>query len=103
MWAQEILVFTTGTRFACSVSKKMYSTCILRHSCLGTKKNYVQKVNFNKNENYFENALNSLTNYCTKREGTKSYNLQYNTLVCWGVGTNDSSTKRLMFQVSFFS
>ena len=32
----------------------------------------------------------------------KSVNLQYNTLVCWADGTNDSSTKRLMFQVSFF-
>ena len=32
----------------------------------------------------------------------KSDNLQYNTLVCWADGTNDSSTKRLMFQVFFF-
>ena len=31
----------------------------------------------------------------------KSVNLQYNTLVCWADGTNDSSTKRLMFQVLF--
>ena len=27
---------------------------------------------------------------------------QYNTLLCWFTGTNDSSTKRLMFQVLFF-
>ena len=31
----------------------------------------------------------------------KSVNLQYNTLVRWADGTNDSSTKHLMFQVSF--
>ena len=29
--------------------------------------------------------------------------LQYNMLVRWVAGTNDSSTKRLMFQVFFFS
>ena len=34
--------------------------------------------------------------------GLKSDNLQYNTLVRWADGTNDSSTKRLMFQVLFF-
>ena len=32
----------------------------------------------------------------------KSYNLQYKTLVRWADGTNDSMTKRLMFQVLFF-
>ena len=32
----------------------------------------------------------------------KSENLQYNTLVRWADGTNDSSTKHLMFQVLFF-
>ena len=33
----------------------------------------------------------------------KSINLQYNTLVCWTHGTNDSLTKRMVFQVlSFF-
>ena len=32
----------------------------------------------------------------------KSVNLQYNTLVCWADGTNDSWTKLLMFQVLFF-
>ena len=32
----------------------------------------------------------------------KSDNLQYNTLDCWFAGTNDSSTKCLMFQVFFF-
>jgi hypothetical protein len=31
-----------------------------------------------------------------------SVNIQYNTLVCWVDGTNDLSTKRLMFQVLFF-
>ena len=31
----------------------------------------------------------------------KSDNLQYNTLVCWADGTNDSSTKHLTFQVLF--
>ena len=32
----------------------------------------------------------------------KSVNLQYNVMVRWVAGTNDSSTKRLMFQVLFF-
>ena len=32
----------------------------------------------------------------------KSVNLQYNMLVRWDIGTKDSSTKRLMFQASFF-
>ena len=32
----------------------------------------------------------------------KSYNLQYNTLVRQFAGTNDSSSKRLIFQVLFF-
>ena len=32
----------------------------------------------------------------------KSDNLQYNTLARWVDGTNDSSTKRLMFQAFFF-
>ena len=32
----------------------------------------------------------------------KFVNLQYNTLVFWFVGTNDSSTKHLMFKVFFF-
>ena len=32
----------------------------------------------------------------------KSDNLQYNTLVCWADGTNNSSNKCLMFQVLFF-
>ena len=32
----------------------------------------------------------------------KSDNLQYNTLVRWADGTNDSLTKRLTFQVNFF-
>ena len=33
----------------------------------------------------------------------KSDNLQYDTLVRWVAGTNDSWTKRLMFQALFFS
>ena len=32
----------------------------------------------------------------------KSDNLHYDMLVCWFAGTNDSSTKLLMFQVLFF-
>ena len=34
--------------------------------------------------------------------GQKSDNLQYNTLGRWVDGTNDSLTKRLMFQALFF-
>ena len=33
----------------------------------------------------------------------KSDNLQYNTLVCWFAGTNDSLTKCLMFKALFFT
>ena len=33
----------------------------------------------------------------------KSNNLQYNMIGCWVDGPNDSLTKRLMFQVLFFS
>ena len=33
----------------------------------------------------------------------KSGNLQYNTLAHWVAGTNDSSSKHLMFQALFFS
>ena len=33
----------------------------------------------------------------------QSVNLQYNTLVCWDDGTNDSWTKCLVFQVLFLS
>ena len=33
---------------------------------------------------------------------SKSVNLEYNTLVCWADGKNDSWTKDLMFQVLFF-
>ena len=36
------------------------------------------------------------------QSSVKSVNLQYNTLVCWADGTNDTSTKRLMFHVLFF-
>jgi hypothetical protein len=32
----------------------------------------------------------------------KSKNIQYNTLACWIAGTNDSSTKCLIFQALFF-
>ena len=38
----------------------------------------------------------------TRHGVLKSVNLQYNTLVCWADRTNNSSTKRMMFQVLFF-
>ena len=41
-------------------------------------------------------------NVSTQLNLYKSDNLQYNTLVCWVTGMNDSSSKRLMFQVLFF-
>ena len=40
--------------------------------------------------------------FLKKERQQKSDNLQYNTLVCWFARTNDSSTKRLMFQALFF-
>ena len=39
---------------------------------------------------------------CYYSNQLKSDNLQYNTLVRWANGTNDSLTKRLTFQVFFF-
>ena len=48
-------------------------------------------------------------NFCGSRPelarlfALKSDNLQYNTLVCWANGTNDSLTKGLTFQAFFFS
>ena len=43
-----------------------------------------------------------LTSSSTAMQYVKSDNLQYNTLGHWVAGTNDSSTKRLMFQALFF-
>jgi len=40
--------------------------------------------------------------HCREHYDYKSDNLQYNTLARWVDGTNDSSTKRLMFQALFF-
>ena len=43
-----------------------------------------------------------IVNCKTTKVNLKSDNLQYNTLVRWVAGTNDSLTKCLMFQVLFF-
>jgi hypothetical protein len=53
---------------------------------------------------YISNFLQGkCSRYILGRNGElKSFNLQYNTLRCWVDGPNDSSTKRLMFQVLFF-
>ena len=48
--------------------------------------------------NYIKTQMN-LVFYCQR--GQKFVNLQYNTLVCWADGTNNLSTKRLMFQLLF--
>ena len=45
--------------------------------------------------------MNNYMEKCKKSE-YKSNNLQYITLVCWADGKNNSLTKRLMFQTSFF-
>ena len=44
----------------------------------------------------------SITESDRSKSDLKSNNLQCNTLVCWAHVTNDSSTKRLMFQALFF-
>ena len=77
MWAQGITVFITGTRFA--VYAKIEFNLHFEVSMSWHKKEPCPKCDLqhSKNENYFENALNSLTNYCTKRdsrEGTKLKN-----------------------------
>ena len=46
--------------------------------------------------------MDFLGNYFFKNEPLKSDNLQYNKLVRWFAGTNDSLTKCLMFQALFF-
>ena len=46
-------------------------------------------------------SLRKLQQLIKIKEGLKSVNLQYNTLVRWADGTNDPSTKGLMFQVLF--
>ena len=46
--------------------------------------------------------LRVVPNYTNKFYLQKSVNLQYNMLIRLANGTNDSSTKRLMFQVLFF-
>ena len=54
---------------------------------------------------FFTKQTEEKTNYIWPsypREYNKSVNPQYITLVCWDAGTKDSSTKHLMFQVSFF-
>ena len=46
-------------------------------------------------------AIVKITNRLETVQDLESNNLQYNTLARWLTGTNDSSTKRLMFQVLF--
>ena len=45
-----------------------------------------------------ENDMDQLKN----KQLQKSVNLQYNKLVCWADGTNNSSTKHYRFQEFFF-
>ena len=56
----------------------------------------------NELQSHLNVVLDELAHVFAVRLVLKSDNLQYNTLVCWAYGTNDSSTKRLMFQVLFF-
>ena len=47
--------------------------------------------------------VGSMSMTFSRRAKQKSINLQYNTLVCWADGTNDSLTKCLMFKALFLS
>ena len=47
-------------------------------------------------------GIEKLYNNYPNSEKCKIVNLQYNTLVCWFAGTNDLSTKHLIFQALFF-
>ena len=78
---------------------------IHNHNHSQWKKNHFYfKINIIFNP-FDQNFITQLTHLSAVRwlHNQKSDNLQYNTLVCWVAGTNDSSTKRLMFQVLFFS
>ena len=56
----------------------------------------------NELQSHLNVVLDELAHVFEVRLVLNSDNLQYNTLVCWAYGTNDSSTKRLTFQVFFF-
>ena len=56
----------------------------------------------NELQSHLNVVLDELAHVFAVRLVLKSDNLQYNTLVCWAYGTNDSSTKRLLFQALFF-
>ena len=51
---------------------------------------------------FLENYQNFLFWPSNESSSIESVNVQYNMLGHWVTGTNDSSTKRLMFQVLFF-
>jgi hypothetical protein len=56
----------------------------------------------NELQSHLNVVLDELAHVFAVRLVLKSENIQYNTLVRWAYGTNDSSTKRLTFQVFFF-
>ena len=58
------------------------------------RKSFFKSFPFSREDNQ-RKALHCIA--AVEKHNLKSDNLQYNTLVCWVVGTNDSSTKRLMF------
>ena len=62
--------------------------------CYSTKESFFKSFPFSREDNQ-RKALHCIA--AVEKHNLKSDNLQYNTLVCWVVGTNDSSTKRLMF------
>ena len=53
-------------------------------------------------ESFWVQKVKKAEKWCEMTAELKSDNLQYNTLVRWFAGTNDLSTKRLMFQCHFF-
>ena len=62
--------------------------------CYSTKESFFKSFPFSREDNQ-RKALHCIA--AVEKHNLKSDNLQYNTLVRWVVGTNDSSTKRLMF------
>ena len=85
-WYSYIYIFQT--------SSHLKVTCVLRPHFEERWRWWWQQICIS----FVDFLQQSSSNWC---QALKSDNLQYDTLVCWFIGTNDLLTKRLMFQVFF--
>ena len=84
----------------------------IRHSIQGSKHDSYSKIYFTASENTKTHQVyakvseyqsrSSLLTEISNAWDIKFVNLQYNTLLRWFAGTNDSPTKHLMFQALMF-